>query len=115
MVTDEIAYAYAEINEIFNFLDENEVNKIPFELKEVFNKFQSKDYISHIDYTKALYEQDLKKQTKDILVYLYVTYWCNDEKKKEVNKIFKENYEKRQLKLREKYNPDDIFKQRRHE
>ncbi len=112
MITKEFAEACTEINEIFEFLDENEVNKVPYELRKIFKDAQSKEYIPNIDSTKPLEKQDLKKKTKDILVELYIKYWCGDEDKKEVDKILNENYEKKHSKLREKYNPDDIFKSR---
>jgi len=112
MKTKEFAEACTEINEIFKYLDKYEVNKIPCEIRQIFNQFQSKDYIAHIDSSKPLHEQQLKKKTKDILVELYVKYWCKDEERQEINKILNENYEKKHSKLREKYNPDDIFKNR---
>ena len=110
MITKEFAEACTEINEILKFLDESKVQKIPYELRQKFNKLQSKDYIAHINPNKTLDEQELKKETKDILVDLYVKYWCTDEERKEVNKILKDNYEKKHSEYRQKYNPDDIFK-----
>jgi len=112
MITKEFAQACTEITEIFKFLDKGKVEKIPYELRNTFNKFQSREYVTHINPSKPLEEQELTKKTKDILVELYVKYWCSDEDREEVNKIFNENYEKKQLELREKYNPDDIFKSR---
>ena len=102
MITIEFAEACAEINEILKLLDENEVNKIPDELKQIFNKYQSKEYVPHIDSTKSLDKQKLKKKTKDILVELYVKYWCSKEDRQEVSKILNENYRKKQLELSEK-------------
>lgn len=110
MNTKEFEEACKEINEIFKYLDKNEVNKIPYELREIFDRAQCKEYVPHIDPTKTLDKQDLKRKTKDLLVNLYVKYWCDDEDRKEIDKILNENYEKKQLELREKYNPDDIFK-----
>ena len=110
MVTKEFKEACTEINEIFKFLDKSKVEKIPYELRNTFNKFQSREYVTHINPSKPLEEQELTKKTKDILVELYVKYWCSDEDREEVNKILSENYEKKQLELRKKYNPDEIFK-----
>lgn len=110
MITKEFAEAFTQINEILNFLDESEVQKIPYDVRKKFDEFQSKEYIWHINSNKRLDEQELKKETKDILVDLYVKYWCTDEDRKEVNKILKDNYEKKHLEYRQKYNPDDIFK-----
>lgn len=110
MVSIEFKEACAQINEILAILDKKEVDKIPEETRQIFNINQSKDYNSHIDSRKTLDKQELKKETKDILVYLYVNYWCSDKEKQEVNKILNENYEKKQLELKGKYNTDNIFK-----
>lgn len=112
MITREFLEACAEINEIFKMMNKDDLNKLPQELRETFNKIQPKDYISHVDNTKPLYKQKLKKKTKEILVALYVKYWCEDKDREVINKILSANYEKKQLKLREKYNPNDIFKNR---
>ena len=105
--------ACMEINEILEFLDEEEVNKIPYELRELFKKVELKNYNPHIDSSKSLDRQELKKETKDILAYLYLNYWCDETEKKEVNKILYKNFEKKQLELSKKYNPKDIFKNRK--
>jgi len=110
MITKEFSEACTEINEILKFLDESEVQKIPYDVRKKFDEFQSKEYIWHINSNKRLDEQELKKETKDILVDLYVKYWCTDEDRKEVNEILKDNYEKKHSEYRQKYNPDDIFK-----
>lgn len=112
MVTKEFSEACKEINEIFKFIGEDKLNEIPQDIRETFNKYESKEYIPHIDISKSLDNQNIKKKTKDILVALYVKYWCEERDKQEVNKILNENYEKTQLELRNKYNPDDIFKKR---
>ena len=41
-------------------------------------------------------------------------YWTTDEEKKILNKALKENEIKYRNKLREQYNPDDIFKNNKH-
>jgi len=110
MITKEFAEACTEINEIFKYLDKNEVNKIPYEIRKILKESQAKDYIPHIESSKTLDKQELKKKTKDILVELYVKYWCSD--KEEVEKILNENYINQKTNLKEKYNPDDIFKNR---
>ena len=46
MVTKEFKEACTEINEIFKFLDKSKVEKIPCEIRNTFNKFQSREYVS---------------------------------------------------------------------
>ena len=41
----------------------------------------------------------------------HLNYWCNSqEEKEELKELFKENEIKYQAEVREKYNPDNIFK-----
>ena len=41
---------------------------------------------------------------------IYLNYLCDDEEKNNIKLILKNNEEKYQQELREKYNPDNIFK-----
>lgn len=112
MITKEFLEACTEINEIFKFINKEELEKIPVEIKEFFENNIDEKYNFKIESNKPLDEQKIKKETKDILVYLYTYYWCPEHEKNELKKIFSTNYEKEQLKLREKYNPEDIFNKR---
>ena len=110
MVTKEFAEASAEINEILKYLPEEYINKIPSKLRDFFEKVEDKEYIANIDPYKTLDKQDLKPKTQTLLTILYREYWCNEEEKTELDKILMENDKKYEAELREKYNPDNIFK-----
>lgn len=110
MITNEFAEASAEINEILGYLPEEYVEKIPVKLREFFDKVRKQDYVSNIDPYKTLDEQDLKPKTKTLITVLYRNYWCNEEERAELDKILIENDRKYEEELREKYNPDNIFK-----
>ena len=46
-----------------------------------------------------------------MIALFHLNYWCDsEEEKKQLNALFKNNYDKKQTELREKYNPDNIFK-----
>ena len=53
---------------------------------------------------------NLKEKTKDIMAIMYMNYWCSDKEKSDYFKILSQNEKKYQEKLREKYNPNNIFK-----
>ena len=110
MVTKEFAEASAEINEILKYLPEEYVGKIPTKLRDFFKKVEDKEYITNIDQNKPLDEQDIKPKTQTLLTILYREYWCNEKEKAELDKILIENDRKYEEELREKYNPDNIFK-----
>lgn len=112
MITNEFAEASAEINEILRYLPTEYVEKIPVKLREFFNKVKKADYVSKIDPYKQLDEQELKPKTKTLLTVIYRNYWCNEEERAELDKILIENDKKYEQELRERYNPDNIFKKK---
>ena len=107
MITNEFAEASAEINEILGYLPTEYVEKIPAKLRELFNKVKKEDYVSKIDPYKKL-----KPKTKTLLTVIYRNYWCNEEERAELDKILIENDKKYEEELRERYNPDNIFKKK---
>ncbi len=112
MITNEFAEAAAEINEILEYLPKEYVEKIPVKLREFFEKVRKQDYVSNIDPYKSLDEQDLKPKTKTLITVIYRNYWCTKEEREELDKILIENDKKYEEELREKYNPDNIFKKK---
>ena len=116
MVTQEFREACTEIVEILKHVDKSKLEKIPYKTRAMFLKYKDLEYKPEINFKNYdLYEQSLKKKTKDILVYLYLNYWCTDEEKEEMENLLKTNYETNQIKLRERYNPDDVFKNKKDE
>lgn len=110
MVTKEFAEASAEINEILKYLPKEEVEKIPSKLREFFKEVASKDYVTNINPDLPLDKQQIKEKTKDIIALIYRNYWCSEEERKELDQKLIENDRKFEEELREKYNPDNIFK-----
>ena len=59
-------------------------------------------------------EQGLERKTLAFLAMLNLNYWCEDEKEKQdLLKIYYTNDERAEADLREKYNPDNIFKKKK--
>lgn len=110
MVTNEFAEASAELIEILNYLPMSEVEKIPLKLRTFFKKVATPNYVSKIDPYKALDQQDIKEKTKDLIAVIYRNYWCSKEERAFLDEQLIENDKKCEEKLREQYNPDNIFK-----
>ena len=105
--------AYSEVDKILSFMEFEYVEKVPKKLRELFKNEKSKDYNPNIDKNIPLNEQNLERKTYAILAMLDLYYWCNnEEEKKELLQAYSNNDKKRQEELREKYNPDNIFKNR---
>jgi hypothetical protein len=105
--------AYAEVDEILSFMEDVYIDKIPKKLRELFKNERLEDYKPNINPKIPLDEQKLQKKTFSILAMLNLNYWCEDEKEKQdLIAIYAENDRKKEEKLREKYNPDNLFKKK---
>ena len=113
MISEEYSEAVVEVLDIIEHTRKTDVEKIPKKLLDFFESVKSSTYISKIDHSKKLNTQDLKPKTRAIIAMLYRNYWCPPEEKEQFENIMKQNYEKEQEALREKYNPDKIFKEKK--
>ena len=65
---------------------------------------------------KSLNEQNIKRESLSMIALFHLNYWCNsNEEKEQLKQLFKNNEEKHQAEIREKYNPDNLFKNRKQE
>ena len=103
--------AYTEIDNFIELLDEYSRNKVPKKLREFFKREKDNTYTKVIDSNIPIKEQNLKEETLALIAMLNLQYWCEDEEeKRRLKKIYSDNEIKHQQKLREMYNPEDVFK-----
>ena len=104
--------AYTEILEILKYIPKEEYERIPKEKISFFEENCDKDYEFKFDINKSLDEQEFLRETNAIIVVLFRDYFATDTQKEKLQRILLENERKYQEELREKYNPDDIFKKK---
>ena len=110
-MTKERMEAYTQIIEILKHMDKQYVEKVPLKLRNFFEANCSKEYDFNINLNISLKEQNLKAKTLNILAMLNINFWCETkEHRQELNSLYSENERKYQEELREKYNPDNIFR-----
>lgn len=103
--------AYSEIDEFLNLLDEKTRNEVPSKLREFFKKEKDNNYHKEINPNTPIKDQNLKNETLALIALLNLQYWCKDENEKErLKQVYANNENQYQEELREKYNPDNIFK-----
>ena len=103
-IKPEQAFAYAEILEILDYMEEEYVNKIPQKLIKVIKENASDTYERHLDANVPLEEQEISEKTTAILAMLMLNYWCESpEQKQELTDMFNENERKYQEELQRKY------------
>ena len=108
--------SYVEILEILKHMDKVYVDKIPKKLIDFFKENKANDYDFKYNSTVEIGQQKLNDNTLALLAMLNLNYWCDSEEhKKELIKKYTENEQKYQEELREKYNTDNIFKERKQE
>ena len=109
-MTLEYKQSLKELDTILNIMGKEYINKIPTKLISFIKKNMDNSYISNINVNIPVNEQLLKNDTRLLLSLIYRSYWCNEEKRKEL--LEKDAYLKseREKEIREKYNPDNIFK-----
>ena len=106
--------AYSEICEILNLLEEEYVDRIPQKVRNFFEEERDKEYKPIIDVNIELDKQNLQRETIVLLAILNLNYWCDsEEEKQEILRSFSDNEIlrlKEQKELYEKYNSDNLFK-----
>ena len=106
------AEALAEVDMIIQMMPKEENSKIPNGFKNFIKSRKSNDYIPNIKEDIPLYQQDLKKDTKTICSLIYRSYLCSKDRKMELENNDRTILLRKEQELREKYNPDNIFKNR---
>lgn len=115
MINVETKQAYSEVNTILKLLGNVYSSKIPNGIKDVFTREMDKGYIPIIDINRPIKEQNLKRKTISIISALNLQYWCtNESEQHELKDVYYKNWETHQEKLREQYNPDNLFKNKKH-
>ena len=102
--------AYKEVIEILKYVPQESVNKIPKTMLETFEKKMDKDYVFYVDINKSFEEQNLLEETKDIFAVIFRDYWATPYQRERIKA--KEKYDRQKIEEEKanKYNPDDIFK-----
>lgn len=115
MITKEYAMAYTEVIEILKHVPDEDVNKIPKEKLEFYKANMDNEYKYKLDMTKEFEEQEISDITKAILANIFRDYWATSYQKERIEAKEKYDIEKLEEEKREKYNPDNVFKNNKKE
>lgn len=113
MITKEYAMAYTEVIEILKHVPDIDVQKIPKEKLEFYKNNMDNEYHYVIDATKEFEGQEMSDITKAILANIFRDYWATPYQKEKIKEKEKHDLEKAEEEKRNKYNPDDIFKNKK--
>ena len=95
---------------LLNYFPDTYMYRLPEKLLILIRQNSNSKYFVDVDTTKPLNEQKIIKETKDALIVLKYNYWSNNEEKSSIIARLNENEKKYEEMLREKYNSDNLFK-----
>ncbi len=105
--------AFKEVNEIIDIMGEKYKNKVPKKLLELLKNGEDIHYITKIKRDLPFEKQTISRTALILLNYINRNYWLDEEvEKQKIKNAYRLEEEKYQKLLREKYNPDEIFKKR---
>lgn len=110
VITKDDIMAYAEVDYIIHHMNERYLNKLPEKLIYFFENIKDPEHEVYIEPHKPLQNQGLKQYALEVLAILHLKYWCeSEERKKELLAKMRENQQKLEQQMHDKYNIDNIF------
>ena len=109
--TNEYSVAITEVLYILKYLPKDMTANIPTNFLNFLNENSIPDYKPDFDLSKGLDNVRLKHKTKILLAIIYRNYICSEQERLDYDKILLQNENEYQIKLKEKYNTDNIFKE----
>lgn len=99
-----------ELDEILSYLSEEDLNKIPFEIRQAITEEKDKLYQWKYDENKELNEQNINRKTVALLSYLNMEYLLDEEQRLLIEELHKLNENKEEEQKRKVYNSEMLFK-----
>lgn len=110
MISKELSEAAVELNAILDNTSIEVVKKIPKKFLQFMKENASITYKFEYDKTKTLEEQNIKPKTKGLIALIYKDYLCNESEKQQYLNNIEKILNNIEIEKREKYNPDNVFK-----
>ncbi len=82
--TDNFQNACKEVVSILEFVEAEDFKAIPKEFIELLNDNKNDNYIFHYNPNISFEEQDLLRETRAILAYIFVNFWGTEEQIKSI-------------------------------
>ena len=102
--------AFAEVLEVIKNSNQRILEKIPEKFITFLNENKDNNYIVKIDFTDENWDDSIKQETQAILALIYRDYIVSQEERVRLLTEEREEQIRIENELREKYNPDNLFK-----
>ena len=107
---DTYAKAYVEILEIIKHMEQKYRDKIPIKLLKFFEENKDSSYEYNLNEIKEKQNEIFSQKTIELLAMLELKYLATETEKELLKEALEESDKIYQAELREKYNPDTLFK-----
>lgn len=106
---DDYSKVYKELDEIFKYLPQEILDKIPVELINRIKKEKDEQYEYKVIHIEDFRNQEMQKETRAILSILYRDYWASEDERKEILEQEKKEFLEEEDKKKENQNLNNIF------
>lgn len=110
---EDYAKSYTELIEILKYFSHEDLIKIPKETIQNYIKNKNKNYSFSYNPNLELEEQHISKLTLILLANLYIDYLATNDEKEYIIKKDQQELEQLEKQKQEKYNIENIFKNRK--
>lgn len=112
MRDEKYSEAAVEVLDILNHTVREDVELIPQSFIKFLIDIASKSYKPQLNHEQPINGMNLKKETRELLGFIYITWWCDkEEREKYKNLIHEGNIKKEEI--RELYDVNDFFKNKK--
>ena len=108
-MVNEYSEAAVEVIDILNNTNQVDVKKIPQSFIKFLTNIASTNYKAEFNHNKKISDLKLKKETKEILGFIYITWWSDEKEREKYKQEIKTNKIDK-VETKENYDLDDIFK-----
>jgi len=116
MIEAKYSEAAAQVLDILNYTDKEDVKKIPQSFINFLTEIANKNYKANFNHNGPISGLNLRKQTRELLGFIYITWWCNDKDRNNYKNIIHSNNTKEKITNQiDAYDINDIFKNKKEE
>lgn len=109
MSNNEYSEAAVEVLDILSYTDEEAVKKIPQSFIKFLTEISNKSYKVNFNHEYPVDGFNLRRQTRELLGFIYITWWCNESERIKYKNIIHEKQAEK-VEVNEKYDVNNIFK-----
>lgn len=108
----EYSEAAVEVLDILNHTAREDVELIPQSFIKFLTDISSKNYKVQFNHEQPVNGMNLRKQTRELLGFIYITWWCNKEDRDKYKNLIHEGNIKKE-EIREQYDANALFKNKK--